>query len=229
MTTAHVNSAMNAVARGGENDQAGNRKVAPTFKVSARDLPGHKKLKFRQIGQGTRAEFEEKADKGFNFRDDLERRERAAKEDKSDGKPAASAVKRKVEYVNPFPEDADDDPNEDKSDSEKEEESAEEEDDEDDTEELMRELAKIKKEREEEEAKRKQEEERLAKRSQKEEVLKGNPLLMGGQEVSLSRKWDDDTVFKNQAKTAPKAKARYINDAVRSDFHRKFLSKYMIM
>eukprot|EP00971_Amphidinium_carterae_P321057 6381994-Amphidinium_carterae.1 len=30
-----------------------------------------------------------------------------------------------------------------------------------------------------------------------------------------------------QARTAPKQKQRYINDAVRSDFHRKFLQKYV--
>ena len=54
--------------------------------------------------------------------------------------------------------------------------------------------------------------------------MKGNPLLADGADVSLKRRWDDDTVFKNQARTAPKVKQRYINDAVRSDFHKKFLS-----
>ena len=35
-------------------------------------------------------------------------------------------------------------------------------------------------------------------------------------------------VFKNQAATAPKQQKRWVNDAVRSDFHRKFLSKYIV-
>jgi len=56
--------------------------------------------------------------------------------------------------------------------------------------------------------------------------MRGNPLL-DGSSYSLEKKWYEDTVFKNQAKTEPKEKQRFINDTVRSDFHRKFLSKYI--
>lgn len=45
---------------------------------------------------------------------------------------------------------------------------------------------------------------------------------------SLKRKWHDETVFKHQARSDPAAKdqkKRFINDTVRSDFHRKFLSR----
>mmetsp|Transcript_3289 Transcript_3289/g.7320 ORF Transcript_3289/g.7320 Transcript_3289/m.7320 type:complete len:99 (-) Transcript_3289:279-575(-) len=91
----------------------------------------------------------------------------------------------------------------------------------------MRELAKIKQERAAEEEARKAEAEKMDARAKRDEVMKGNPLMMAEGDLSLKRKWDDDTVFKNQARTAPKQKQRYINDAVRSDFHKKFLNKYV--
>lgn len=40
-------------------------------------------------------------------------------------------------------------------------------------------------------------------------------------------RWDDDVVFKNQARGETKKAKRFINDTIRSDFHRKFLHKYM--
>ena len=40
-------------------------------------------------------------------------------------------------------------------------------------------------------------------------------------------RWDDDVVFKNQARGETKTPKRFINDTIRSDFHRKFLHKYM--
>jgi protein CWC15 len=50
---------------------------------------------------------------------------------------------------------------------------------------------------------------------------------MNSSSYSLKRRWTEDTVFKNQMKGAPKEKKRFINDTVRSDFHRKFLNKYI--
>lgn len=40
-------------------------------------------------------------------------------------------------------------------------------------------------------------------------------------------RWDDDVVFKNQARGEAKTPKRFINDTIRNDFHRKFLQKYM--
>lgn len=40
-------------------------------------------------------------------------------------------------------------------------------------------------------------------------------------------RWDDDVVFKNQARGEIKATKRFINDTIRNDFHKKFLQKYM--
>ena len=42
-------------------------------------------------------------------------------------------------------------------------------------------------------------------------------------------RWDDDVVFKNQARgTEDKGKKKeFINDLLRSDFHKRFMSKYV--
>jgi protein CWC15 len=45
--------------------------------------------------------------------------------------------------------------------------------------------------------------------------------------AQVKRRWDDDVVFKNQARTEPKRQKRFINDTVRSDFHRRFLDRYV--
>jgi protein CWC15 len=98
------------------------------------------------------------------------------------------------------------------------------EDEEDSEEELYRELEKIKKMREEQNKQKELEEMEKLKQQTQEDILKGNPLISHSG-YSLKKKWFEDTVFKNQAKNEPKVKKRFINDTVRSDFHRKFLSK----
>ena len=105
-------------------------------------------------------------------------------------------------------------------------------DGEDDEAELMAELAKIKQERlaeaaERDEARRAEEEQTRA-----DAFMSGNPLLTGGSGAStdftVSRRWDDDVVFKNCARgEEKKAGDGYINDTLRSEFHRRFMSKYV--
>jgi len=93
----------------------------------------------------------------------------------------------------------------------------------------MRELEKIKKERVEDERK-KQEHQEQEEEEEKDNAIKfGNPLLEMGQQSSfnMKKRWYDDVVFKNQARDEPQKKKRFINDTIRSDFHRKFLSKYI--
>ena len=46
----------------------------------------------------------------------------------------------------------------------------------------------------------------------------GRCKLLGGR---VPCRWDDDVVFKNQARGEPKAQKRFINDTIRSDFHKK--------
>lgn len=217
MTTAHRPTWNAAVA--GDNNNSGNLMVCQTSKVANRDAANFLSIKTRQAGQGLPEEKGSKRD----LREDLERKERIAAEEKKGGPKKAKAETKKIEDDNPFPEDADEigggepekSDDEDKSD-----------DDDEDTEELMRELAKIKKEREAEEAANNAVKKKSDDRARRDEIMKGNPLLETG-DFSLKRKWDDDTVFQNQSRTAPKQKERYINDSVRSDFHRKFLNKYV--
>jgi len=61
------------------------------------------------------------------------------------------------------------------------------------------------------------------------ELMRGNPLINVNNPGSFSvkRRWDDDVVFKNQARGETKTPKRFINDTIRSDFHRKFLQRYM--
>lgn len=62
------------------------------------------------------------------------------------------------------------------------------------------------------------------------EVIRGNPLLLDGRQepsFEVKRRWDDDVVFKNQSRGEPKAQKRFINDTIRNDFHRKFLTRYI--
>ncbi|KAJ2869278.1 complexed with cef1p, partial [Coemansia asiatica] len=58
-------------------------------------------------------------------------------------------------------------------------------------------------------------------------VLGANPLL-GENDFSVKRRWDEDVVFRNQARgDNGKPKKRFVNDMLRSDFHRKFMKKYI--
>mmetsp|Transcript_103650 Transcript_103650/g.206074 ORF Transcript_103650/g.206074 Transcript_103650/m.206074 type:complete len:228 (+) Transcript_103650:39-722(+) len=220
MTTAHRPTWNAAVASG--SNPSGGLFVAQSTKVSNRDASSFLSVKTRKLGQGMPEELKSRRE----FREELEKKEKQAQDERSgkkDNKAGLGYDKAPVSLEdNPFPEDADEDgaPG---SDSEK---SSGDDDDDDDTEELMRELEKIKQERQAEEDKQRQDRDMQNERARRDEIMKGNPLVSNG-DLSLKRRWDDDTVFKNQARTIPKEKMRFINDAVRSDFHRKFLNKYV--
>ena len=181
-------------------------KAGPQTYTSAKDLNAHLKLKLRQPGQFTPQEV-----KQTDLKEKLLENELKAKK------------KEKLELdFNQVPTDDADES------SSEEEESDSESDDEDDTAELMRELEKIKQERALE--KQKQEEERLQQEQveMEERAMTGNPLLSNETSFAIKRRWDDDVIFKNQTRNEPEApKKRFINDMLRSDFHRKFMSKYM--
>ncbi|EIE20962.1 Cwf15/Cwc15 cell cycle control protein [Coccomyxa subellipsoidea C-169] len=103
--------------------------------------------------------------------------------------------------------------------------------DEDDEAELLAELERIKKEREEAAAKRADEEASAAASSLQEELIRGNPLIIGkfdkSADFQVRKRWDDDVVFRNQERGEVKAQKRYINDTIRNDFHRRFLNRYI--
>jgi len=144
----------------------------------------------------------------------------------------------------------------DESDSDEESDDNDDDDDEDEEAALQAELAKIRAERTA--AKAKQEEEvrslfwnffqilfvytyermycgsQAAKEEEaklEESALLGNPLLntCGTTTGKLKRRWNDDVVFRNQAKEEPdRNKKRFINDTVRNDFHKRFLNKFIL-
>ena len=105
--------------------------------------------------------------------------------------------------------------------------------------ELLAELDRIRQERAEAAAQKAAEEAAEAEKALQSEVLHGNPLLQAklaasvgtaggaGASFAVKRRWDDDVVFRNQARSEPKAQRRFINDTIRNDFHRRFLDRYM--
>ncbi|KAL1305929.1 hypothetical protein AAFC00_004071 [Neodothiora populina] len=118
----------------------------------------------------------------------------------------------------------------DKDDDDEDDDSDEDSDDDDDDDEelnLMRELAKVKAERAEQAAK--EAAERAVKEEEQREfdIARGNPLL-NPKDYAMKRRWDDDVVFKNQARGTEEKKGKeFVNDLLRSDFHRRFMSKYV--
>ena len=120
--------------------------------------------------------------------------------------------------------DADDDVDDDDEDSSSD---SSDDDDDDDEADLLAELERIKAEREEERVAQEMEAAQDEDAAKKMEVLHGNPLTRGSESAVMKRRWDDDVVFKNQARGEPKVKKRFINDTIRNDFHRKFLGKYI--
>lgn len=119
---------------------------------------------------------------------------------------------------------------EDDLDASSDEDDDEDSDDEDDEAALQAELAKIKAEREAVKQKQAEEEAKLEESKLEEAALLGNPLLAGGGDDmtgKLKRKWNDDVVFRNQAKGEPGVKKRFINDTIRNDFHKRFLNKFI--
>jgi protein CWC15 len=224
-----------APAKGG-SEQGGVRMFGASQKYSSRDLASHTNLKQRKDGQDTSEDLRKR-----NLRDELDDRERRhfSSKDKDRGyddrdhrKGAAVAgyleggFKRSAaddDKKAPKNIDADDSDVEAKDDSD---DSSDDDDDDDDTAELLAELERIKKERAEEKLRKErlqQEEEMKVKES---ELVRGNPLL-NPTSFAVKRRWDDDVVFKNQARGERKVEKRFINDTIRNDFHRKFLNKYM--
>ena len=114
----------------------------------------------------------------------------------------------------------------------------EDDDDDDDTEALMAELNRIKQERAAEAARLEAERKAREEKIRVENILKGNPLLNPSASSSKSsepvdfkvkRRWDDDVVFKNCAKgdVSNNKKRDFINDTLRSEFHKKFMDRYI--
>lgn len=117
------------------------------------------------------------------------------------------------------------------SDSESEEEE-EEEESEDEEAALLAELNRIKAERAAERAREDAEREAKEQEVREEEIAKGNPLLNagGGKDFGVKRRWDEDVVFRNQARGSERGKegkGGFVNDMLRSEFHKRFMGRYV--
>lgn len=234
MTTAHRPTFHAAI---GGKEQGGGRYIAGVSRVHVHDLPGQMSVKKRLPGQGTQEEVRAK-----DLRGELEQRE--AEHRKAIGISSETSSRKPPPLPPPLDDDEDDEPlmidpedADDKHAPSKQMSTApddsEDEDDDDDTEELMRELERIKKERALEAQRKEREAAETEAKERDSAILQGNPLLdpsrVGASSGSFSvkRRWDDDVVFKNQAREPKKEARRFINDTVRNDFHRKFLSRYI--
>lgn len=205
-------------ARGGAQRGEGNLSVL-SKQYSSRDLPSHTKIKTRQTGQDTSEEL-----RGRDFKRDLIERERSAREKTKSSRSAtdsSSSKRARIEPKSTAELDADDpvDDDDDSDDS----------DDEDDTAELLAELQRIKRDRAEDIMKKEQEQRVEEERIRTENLLSGNPLLNNQpSDFRVNRRWDDDVVFKNCAKDDDKPKNKgFINDTIRSEFHKRFMDKYV--
>ncbi|KTF91968.1 hypothetical protein cypCar_00038683 [Cyprinus carpio] len=201
-------------ARGGRGKGEGDLS-ALSKQYSSRDLPGHTKIKYRDRG--------------------------AREHTTSSSSSSSSSSKRpRLDQIPAANLDADDPLTDDDDDSDSGSDS------DDDTAALLAELEKIKKERAEELEKKEREQKAEEERIRMENILSGNPLLnLAGQQqqqqqqqqqktqsqnaFSVKRRWDDDVVFKNCAKGVDESRKekRFINDTLRSEFHKKFMEKYV--
>ncbi|KAL6851121.1 complexed with cef1p [Amphichorda felina] len=214
-------------------------------------LPAHTQLKYRKTGQGGDADDD---DDTRDLAAELLAAESAHFSKKKGGAPipdddddestgaAAGGVKRPHQIAPDGAEGVEEDLEakrrrilaetreidaDDESEEEEEDSDSDDSDEDDEDAELQRELERVRREREE---KKKREEEERAKaeeETRERDIALGNPLL-NKQDFTMKRRWDDDVVFKNQARgTEDKGKKEFVNDLIRSDFHRRFMSKYV--
>lgn len=223
-------------ARGGRGKGEGDLS-ALSKQYSSRDLPGHTKIKYRQPTQDAPEEL-----RARDFRRELEERERTAVKSRDRGarehttssssSSSSSSKRPRLDQIPAANLDADDPLTDEEEDSDSGSDS------DDDTAALLAELEKIKKERAEEQERKEREQKAEEERIRMENILSGNPLLnLAGQQqqpqiqntFSVKRRWDDDVVFKNCAKGVDESRKekRFVNDTLRSEFHKKFMEKYV--
>lgn len=237
MTTAHRPTFSSA--KGGKHN---TKDYAPSLQYSSRDLPAQTKLKLRESGQDKQDDLVLK-----DFKADLLEREAKhealQKRGYVDEDNIASAagllgsgleakpVAKKAKLVDEANLDADDpDTEDDEGAGDNDDDDDDDDSDDDDTEELMAELERIKQERAEEQRKKAEEAMAEERESKLQAAMTFNPLLNKDTGFSIKARWDEDTVFQNQARGIDdkgQKKKEFINDTLRSEFHKKFMSKFI--
>ncbi|KAI3659344.1 hypothetical protein MP638_003218 [Amoeboaphelidium occidentale] len=211
-----------SAAKGGQSIR--DDKMNVTLQTSVHEVNQHTKLKYRNLQE--EKEYEE------SLKEEQKRREELIKELKEAEEQLKKSKKRNEKETEELTEDVlrefkemDKEDDDDVSESDEDEDESEEEEDDEEELLLMKELEKIKQEK----LQREQEE-------TEKEILNSNPLLSSHSSnstnaVALKRRWDDDVVFRNQQSSSDggqnKKKKEFINDLIRTDFHKKFMNKYI--
>jgi len=224
---------------------------------SVRDMAAHTKLKFRQVGQTSTGEVKKRDLRAELLAAEQEAKNKKRKaegkppllEDTPVQPADDESNKRRKLLQEALELDKDDDESADEKgkgkekDDEDEDESEEDSDEEDDTAELLRELEKIKRERAEEKARLESEQSASEAASREAEIATANPLLNlaaalgqqtpGGVNTTVpgtfqvKKRWDDDLIFKNQAMAPKTGQGNFVNDLLRTEFHKKFMAKFI--
>ncbi|TFY64325.1 hypothetical protein EVJ58_g2698 [Rhodofomes roseus] len=223
---------------------------------SVRDMAAHTKLKFRQPGQTSVGEVAKRDLRAELLVAEAVARDKKRKAEGKpplaveNGQDEEVNKRRKLlQDAIELDKDDDDDDADEKEDKEDKDEDEDDEDDEDDEEddaaELMRELEKIKRERAEEKARQEREQSEKSTAAREAEIATANPLLNLAAALgqtpngvnttvpgtfAVKRRWDDDLIFKNQAMSSrdkDKASGQFVNDLLRTQFHKKFMAKFI--
>ncbi|EMR11795.1 hypothetical protein PNEG_00221 [Pneumocystis murina B123] len=227
MTTAHRPTY--DPARGKSNEQA------PTRMFSSRSLPAYTVLKYRAVGQESSEEIEQRdlrlelleaEASHFSKKEDpydikrISQNNELLKNNHEDPKIKRAKILQETRNI-----DADDD----KEDESENNEDSEDDDDEDETAELLRELEKIRRERAEENERLEREKAQKDEEQREREIAMGNPLLnISSKDFNVKRRWNDDVIFKDQARgISDRPKKEFVNDLLRTEFHRKFMKRYV--
>eukprot|EP01057_Protomagalhaensia_wolfi_P001449 Protomagalhaensia_wolfi_Nauph_80__1448@NODE_1873_length_1294_cov_116_807968_g1464_i0_p1_GENE_NODE_1873_length_1294_cov_116_807968_g1464_i0NODE_1873_length_1294_cov_116_807968_g1464_i0_p1_ORF_typecomplete_len209_score37_94Cwf_Cwc_15/PF04889_12/2_7e36Na_trans_assoc/PF06512_13/0_011Chibby/PF14645_6/0_059DUF3381/PF11861_8/0_52DNA_pol_phi/PF04931_13/0_93SDA1/PF05285_12/1_1DUF5384/PF17358_2/3_8e02DUF5384/PF17358_2/15YL1/PF05764_13/5_4RRN3/PF05327_11/10_NODE_1873_length_1294_cov_116_807968_g1464_i06161 len=207
MSTSHRPTFYPAV---GGTSQGGNLATIPTSRQSARDLPSQGTLKRRRLVEPSHIASKNAISTTSSI---IDKAPSLASLIQLDEKLAAYADQdRDIDIKSEGEFDSDDD-----SEGEDEEKVKEEDDDsssEDEEVQLQRELEALKREREQ--ARVKAESKTLLEK-----------VAENIAETKVGKSWEDEAVFKVNVKEVRNEKPRFINDSVRSQFHSRFLRKYV--
>ena len=220
------------------------RFYAPSQARSKKDVAGFTKMKYRQDGQASKRDLAGKDAKADIEERELEHFSKLSKEEflsardrdlklleerepQREGGDGGGGAKVALNDLDADVEDSDADVPSDEDGSES--------DSDDDEAELLAELERIRAERAEQARAKEAEAAAREEAEARQMVVGGNPLLQGqlddrsganDDEFRMKRRWDDDVVFRNQGASEPAKRKEFINDTVRSDFHKKFMSRY---
>lgn len=203
-------------------DPAKGRKLDEPSSISHPQLlPAHKQLKFRRVESGgrnplvqksvdeLRQDLLEKERRHFDANGNSSYKDRFLEAKVEDQKLIAETYEERKERVLQESKHLDDSSSESDSESSSECES-----DEDETEQLIRELEKVKREK----AKEKEEAEKEA----------AEIRIMQQQEApKVAKSWRNSTVFRKQQQSEQSEKDLFVNDMLKSDFHKRFMKRYV--